>query len=214
MASTWHADALQARAAIAAGQLRGAALRDRIRGQPPEHRDAWLDVALELPTLPPDSPLPRGAVPYLPVGVDAILELVERAPIRGHDTVVDIGAGLGRVVMLTALLTGATATGIELQAPLVAAARHAAAALADARIEFVHGDARELLPTGSVYVMYAPCNGAMLQAVLARLEAIAGRRAFVLASIDLPLPPCPWLRRRAGEEGDVVQLHDAGVAMG
>ncbi|MBK6916273.1 MAG: class I SAM-dependent methyltransferase [Deltaproteobacteria bacterium] len=211
MPSTWRADALQARTAIAAGRLRGATLRDRIRRQPVELRDGWLDVALDLPALPPDSPLPRGAVPYLPAGVDAILGLVERAPLRRHDTLVDIGAGLGRVVMLAALLTGATATGVELQAPLVAAARHIAASLGDVRVSFVHGDAREILPDGSVYVMYAPCNGAMLQAVLARLEAYAHRRAYVLVTIDLPLPPCAWLRPRGGDDDDAVQCFDAGV---
>lgn len=212
MPSTWRRDAMQARGAIADGELRGAALLEQIRGQQAGHRDAWVDVALELPGPCPDTPLPRGAVPYLPAGVDAILELVERAPLRAHHTLVDIGAGVGRLALLAALLTDAAAGGIELQAPLVDAARRTAAAFADLRLSFVHGDARDALPDGDVYVMYAPCNGAMLRAVLARLEAIAARRAYVLVTIDLPLPPCPWLRPRDDADASEVQCFDAGVA--
>ena len=83
---------------------------------PPTERDAWLDSVLDLGDLPADGPdLPRGCVPYLPAPVDALLRVVERAPVRPSDVFVDVGSGVGRAVALVHLLTGAPAAGLEIE---------------------------------------------------------------------------------------------------
>lgn len=190
-------DARAARDALAAGALRGAALLERLAAIPALDRDAWIDELLGIDPPPPDiADLPRGVVPYLPCGVDEIVATVREAPLGPGDVLVDIGAGLGRVVMLGHLLSGARAVGIELQAPLVDRARARCAALGLDAVSFVHADAGEIDLDGSVFFLYAPCNGERLARVVRRLEAAARRRPIVIGAAGIELPELPWLRRR------------------
>src|SRR5688572_6264134 len=107
--------AQSARERVRDGRLRGSSLLDELLAVPFVDRDVWVDEVLELDAPPDDIPeLPRGAVPYVPCGVDAILRTVIDAPVRQGDVFVDLGAGLGRVALLAHLLTGARAVGVEL----------------------------------------------------------------------------------------------------
>jgi SAM-dependent methyltransferase len=134
-----------ARAGIESGALRGDALLQRLLSVPLCDRDVWVDQLLGIEEPPPDIPdLPRGAVPYLPCGVEEILAMVLEAPVRPDDELVDLGSGLGRVVILAHLLSGARASGVELQGPLVRGARARCAALGLAAVSFVHADAAEV----------------------------------------------------------------------
>lgn len=161
-------------------------------------RDAWVDELLGIEVPPPDMPdLPRGAVPYLPCGVDEILAMVREAPLSPDDVLVDIGSGLGRVVLLGHLLSGARAVGIELQQHLVASAAQRADALHLAGVSFVHANAADVALDGSVFFLYAPCNGEMLTRVLHRIEQVARRRRVVVGTVDLELHDVPWLLPRA-----------------
>lgn len=105
---------LQARAArieIGRRTLRGAALLDRLLSVPFVDRDVRTDELLGIDNLPADvSDLPRGSVPYFPSGVDDIIATVTEVPVLPDDEIVDLGSGLGRVVILAHLLTGARAS--------------------------------------------------------------------------------------------------------
>jgi SAM-dependent methyltransferase len=164
---------------------------------PPAERDAWFDLVLGLGDVPADSAeLPRGCVPYLPSAVDALLRLVEQAPVRSSDVFVDVGSGLGRAVALVHLLTGARAVGLEIQGELVRAARDLTKRLELPRVSFIEGDAAtriRALDDGSVFFFYCPFSGDRLAKVLAELERVARTRAIRVCTIDLPLPRCPWL---------------------
>lgn len=84
---------------------------------------------------------------------EAMLALAGTGP---NDTVVDLGSGDGRLVVLAAQLHGARGVGVEIQAPLVALAREVAAeaGVAD-RVRFVEGDLREAdLSAATVVVLY------------------------------------------------------------
>jgi SAM-dependent methyltransferase len=190
--------ALEARAAIESGALRGAALVEQIVATPLADRDAWIDEALGGALAPPpDRPdLPRGAVPYLPCGVEDILAMVRDVPVTHDDELVDLGSGLGRVVMIANLLTGARARGIEIQDHLVASARARCAALGLTGVTFVHANAADIELDGTVFFLYAPCNGDLLARVVARLEAVARRRPIVVCTVDLELADTPWLVAR------------------
>lgn len=196
-------DALLLRAR-AARDLRGRALVDAIRAVPARDRDTWVDELLGLPPAPPDEPLPRGAVPNLSCAVDDVLAMLDAVALAPTDTLVDLGAGLGRVAMLAHLVTGARAHGIELQASLVELAR--AAALALPTVTFTHADASAVPLAGSVFFLYAPCNGDLLRRLLARLAAAP--RPFVVATIDLPLDDVPWLRARPSTHA-ALAVYDA-----
>jgi len=186
-----------ARAEVASGALRGAALRERLRAVPFGDRDAWVDELLGIEPPPPDGPdLPRGAVPYLPCGVDEILAVVQDAPVGPDDELVDLGSGLGRVAVLVHLLSGARTRGIEIQAPLVDRARTMSTAFGLTAVSFAHANAADCELDGSVFFLYAPCNGDLLARVVRRLEDVARRRPIVIAAVALELPDVPWLAAR------------------
>lgn len=196
------------RSQFEAGPHDRSAFRAALQEVPPADRDAWLDEVLGLGEIPDDGPeLPNGCVPYLPCPVDALLKMVDQAPIRATDVVVDVGAGLGRAAALVHLLTGAAVIGIEIQPALVHFARDLAARLSLSRIACIEGDAVELtgfITIGSIFFLYCPFSGARLAQVLAELESIARTRTIRVCCVDLPLPPCPWLTLEPPSSGDLA----------
>jgi hypothetical protein len=116
-------------------------------------------------------------VAYQPTPGRAILALLERADIRAHDVLVDLGSGLGWVVILVALLSEARTLGIEFEPTYCEYARSCARALNVSRATFVRADVREAsLTNGTVFFLYTPFRGEMLQQVLDRLRAEAEQR--------------------------------------
>jgi hypothetical protein len=203
-----------ARADLGAGWLRGAALLERLLAVPFLERDVWLDEALGIEPPPPDVPdLPRGAVPYLPCGVDEIIAMVRQVPLRSDDELVDLGSGLGRVVVLAHLLSGARACGIEIQEPLVHRATELTAALRLDAVSFRQADAASSALDGTVFFLYAPCNGAMLARLLARLQEVARRHAIVVCSVGLELGGVDWLAPRSSSSVSLA-IYDSRLAAG
>jgi hypothetical protein len=175
--------------------IHGPALWEALQAIPAADRDAWVDTLLGIDSPPPDVDLPRGAVPYLPCGVEEIVTMVRELPLRVSDELVDLGSGLGRVVMLAHLLSGARAHGIEIQAHLVERGRVRSRELGLAGVSFTHANAAEVDLDGSVFFLYAPFNGAMLTRVVQRLEAVARRRSIVIGSVGVELDES-WLVAR------------------
>jgi SAM-dependent methyltransferase len=185
------------RALLEGGAHDPALFRAALASVPREARDGWVDLALGLGAPPEDGPeLPRGCVPYLPCAVDALLRLVEHAPVRAADVFIDIGSGLGRAAVLVHLLTGARAVGLEVQPALVAGSRELTGRLRLSGVSFVEGDAATLagaLAEGSVFLLYCPFSGDRLARVLSDLEPVARTRAIRVCCVDLRLPPRRWL---------------------
>jgi SAM-dependent methyltransferase len=180
-----------------ARSLRGEQLLQAILEVPIVDRDAWIDVLLELGELPEDAKeLPREAVPYLPCGVAEILAMVRELPLRASDRIVDLGSGLGRVVLLAHLLTGARAHGIELQPQLVDRARALSAARGLEGVTFEAGDASGRSLEGTVFFLYAPFSGQMLERALEELHQVAKRHPIAVCAVDLQLDQARWLRAR------------------
>jgi len=171
--------------------------RAALMATPEGRRDDWLDQVFGLGAPPHDGPeLPRGCVPYLPSSVNTLLRLIDIVGLQSHDVFVDIGSGLGRATILTSLLTGATAIGIEIQSELVRSSRELASSLHAERVSVVEGDAVKLaahLTSGTVFFLYCPFSGDRLEKVLDDLEPIAQTRVIHVCSIDLPLPSRSWL---------------------
>jgi hypothetical protein len=192
-----HQSARQARLDVVSGGLRGSAFVERLMAVPFIDRDAWLDALLGFTAAPPDVALPAGVVPYLPSGVEEILAMVREAPVRADDLLVDLGAGLGRVLILAHLVSGVRGHGIELQAPLVEGARAACAALRLDAIAFTHANAADVVLDGSRFFLYAPCNGPLLLRVVERLREVARRRPIVVGTVGFELRDVAWLMPRA-----------------
>jgi SAM-dependent methyltransferase len=199
--------AAQVRQRIAAGTHDRLAFRALLLDVPPDARDAWLDHVLGLGALPDDGPeLPPGCVPYLPCGVDALIEIVDIAEVGPTDVFVDVGSGVGRAMALVHLLTGAAAIGIEIQSVLVDVGRDVARVVSS-RISNVHGDAVDLtghMMIGSVFFLYCPFSGERLRQVLVDLEAIAQTRSIRVCCVDLPLPACARLATDPGTPASVT----------
>ncbi|MCY3904549.1 MAG: class I SAM-dependent methyltransferase [Caldilineaceae bacterium] len=124
---------------------------------------------------------------YEPAPVGALLELVDRVPMTSADRFVDIGSGLGQVVLLVHLLTGVEAVGLEVMPAFVEQAEQEAAALGVSGVTFEHGDARNAdLCKGTVYFLFSPFRGQMLQKVLKRLRDEAKARQLTICSFG----PC------------------------
>jgi SAM-dependent methyltransferase len=136
-----------------------------------------------------------GPAGHSPSALAEVLFMLEQARLGPESTFVDLGSGLGKVVLLAALLTGARAYGIELDAELVLHARSAAASLGLERAEFIAADLRHAtIPAADAYYMFIP--SARSADVVERLEPLARQRKFVLFSQCLDLARFPWLASR------------------
>jgi SAM-dependent methyltransferase len=164
---------------------------------PPGERDAAIETHLGIAVEPSDSSPPGDhLVGYHGSGVAPIVHALAEVPVGGEDVFIDLGSGLGKVVILAALLTGAAARGVELQPALVQGARSAAARLG-IDVRFDVGDAREAdVADGTVFFLYVPFTGPVLSTVLERLHEVARRRAIVVCALGVDLDQAGWLARR------------------
>lgn len=185
------------RALIAKGEGTPPVFRKALTDLPAADRDAWCDLVLGLEGLPADGlDLPRGCVPYIPCTVDALVRMVDAAGVQPDDVFVDIGSGLGRAAVLTHLLSGASAIGIEVQSALVRAFRDLVQGWHAPRVSVVHGDAAELtgfIGIGTVFFLYCPFSGERLERVLLELETIAHGRQIRVCCVDMPSITRSWL---------------------
>lgn len=140
--------------------------------------------------------------------------------------VLDVGAGVGKVCLVGALVTGAMWWGIEQDPALVAAANHAAWALdISRRTRFVHGDGSRLAwdefdafyfynpfstlmlaPHASPFVRYATIQNT-LRRVEQRLASMReGTRVVTYYGFGGKLPPGYALISREPAGGDALEL--------
>ncbi len=181
----------ETRAQIRSGRLRGASLRARIDAEPDEVREHWIEEVLDVAYPPLDEPpLTRDLVPYVPSGLTEIFHAVDVTQLGPERTFVDVGAGLGKVAILAALLCGARARGVERDAELVRRAEHAAASLS-LDIPFTLADAREADLAADVVYLYTPFTGAVLATVMIRVARLP--RPFTLCAQTLDLGKYAWL---------------------
>jgi SAM-dependent methyltransferase len=128
------------------------------------------------------------ATHYEPTPVAQAEALLDASPLAPEDaTFVDLGAGMGRVVLLAARRAFRAVIGVEISPALVEIARENLASVQDplrvARdVKIVGADAAAYaFPRGDLVVfMYNPFHGSVLAAVLANLRAAAESREIVL----------------------------------
>ena len=92
----------------------------------PIKKDGVLFEAQSLPQLAPAYGFQQD-VPYVPTPEPRVIEMLELAQVGPDDTVLDLGSGDGRVVIIAAARFGARGIGIELNPDLVHEARLSAA---------------------------------------------------------------------------------------
>jgi hypothetical protein len=116
-------------------------------------------------------------VSYQPTPARIVLELIERASLKKEDVFYDVGSGLGQVSMLVNLLSGVRAKGVEFEPAYCDYARRCAKELSLSRVEFINADAREVdYSDGTIFFMYTPFEGKLLQEVLEKLKGESLKR--------------------------------------
>jgi hypothetical protein len=135
---------------------------------------------------------------YQPTPARHILHMLRLCALTATDTLIDLGSGLGHVPILASLLTEARTIGIELESAYVATAHECAHNLNLRRAEFIRQDAREAdLSAATVFYLYTPFTGSILEAVLHRLREQGAHRPIRICAFG----PCtqriaqePWLK--------------------
>ncbi len=154
---------------------------------PARDRDAAIEEHLGIDAHVSTEPPGDDLIGHHMTGVAAIVRALHEVPVRAEDVVIDLGSGLGKILLLVRLLTGATVHGIELQPALVEAAR-IAAERAGIEGTFVCEDARAAdLSHGTVFFLYAPFTGPVLEKVCRRLDAVAARHPIVVCALGIDL---------------------------
>ncbi len=152
----------------------------------------------------------RDMVHYEPTPARAILDLVDQVPMTATDVFYDLGAGLGHVALLVHLLTGAVARGVEIEAAYSRHAQSCAEELGLSDVYFLNRDARDVdYADGTVFFMYTPFTGKLLEAVLTALAREARRRPMTLCTYGactLDVAQQPWLRLRHPEAEQAYAL--------
>jgi hypothetical protein len=124
---------------------------------------------------------------YQPTPARQIFDFIRRAGLDERDTVVDLGAGLGHVSLLTAICSPARCIGIECEPAYVAIARKSADDLKLTRAMFFEQDVRHAdLSQGTVFYLYTPFTGALLRDVLDMLKHQADQHRIRVVTLG----PC------------------------
>lgn len=127
-----------------------------------------------------------------------LLDLIDHTPLTATDVFYDLGAGLGQVVMLVHLLTGVKAKGVEVEPAFCAFAQAKAQNLGLTNVEFINTDARTAnYSDGTLFFMFTPFRGQLLQHVLDRLQQVAHHHPIRLCTFGPCTPRVadqPWLR--------------------
>ncbi len=108
---------------------------------------------------------------------------------------------------------------MEIQPALAAQARAMTDGLRLSRVRTIEGDAAELtasLTMGTVFLLCCPFGGRRLTAALSALHTMSAARPIRIACVDMPLPPCNWLRQRPtpSPELEIYETVTRGVGLG
>jgi len=149
-------------------------------------------------------------VPYQPTPARHIFDLIRRAALTDHESLVDLGSGLGQVTLIASICTNANCTGIEPERSYLECARKSAYSLNLKNAKFIQGDARAAdFSQGTVFYLYTPFSGAILRNVLDSLSQQALTRKIRVCTFG----PCtravaeePWLSAVGALETDRIAV--------
>jgi hypothetical protein len=176
--------------------------KPRERGEPSFEYDG-LDILLEqvlFPTPPPSESRERSAdmIRYEATPARIVLELIDTVKFIPSDVFIDIGSGLGVVVMLVNLLTGVQSIGIEYDPVYARYAQKQATAFGLEKVSFINVDARDAdLNIGNIFYLFTPFVNEVFDSVLERLRYTSIRKPVHICSygtITYDLVKLPWLQ--------------------
>lgn len=178
-----------------------------------DHLDTFLNGLLS------DQPVPEASLTRMPgmlfyqkTPARIIFELAERAALQLDDIFFDLGSGLGQVVILVHLLTDAAARGVEYEPAYWRYAQGCITGLKLSNVECFNKDARSGdYSRGTVFFMYTPFEGSMLEEMLAILRKEAAKRViriFTYGPCTFPVAEQDWLCCKSGIVDDPYRLYE------
>jgi SAM-dependent methyltransferase len=152
---------------------------------------------------------------YQPTPARHISSLISQTALSAADVLIDLGSGLGHVPLIVSILTPARGIGIELEATYVERAQQCAQKLNLPKVRFIHQDAREAnLSSGTVFYLYTPFTGSILDQVLYLLRREAKTRPIRICTYG----PCTsvvaeesWLEKTEELEMNRIALFRSGA---
>ncbi len=147
---------------------------------------------------------------YQPTPARHIFSLIGLTAVTAADVFVDLGSGLGQVLMMVSICTGSRSLGIELEPAYVERARQCAQRLNLNRVTFIQQDAQEAdMSSGTIFYLYTPFMGSILSAVLNRLKQEAATRQIRICSYG-PCTPIiaqeSWLRAATAPDANLITV--------
>jgi hypothetical protein len=139
-----------------------------------------------------------------------VFEIVEKAHFTKEDVFFDLGSGLGQVAILVNLLAGITVKGVEFEPAFCNYARDCVAELNLPNVTFINVDARKAdYSEGTVFFMFTPFKGEIMEGVLAILRNESLRRKIKIITYG----PCTvqvalqsWLHSAPSEDDNIYKL--------
>lgn len=167
-----------------------------------------LGEAIPTPTIEPQPEM----VFYQQTPARVILGLTTLAKITPNDVFYDLGSGLGHVAILVNLISGAVSIGIEYESAYCNYAQGCALTLNLPNVEFINLDARKANYTqGTVFFMYTPFEGSIMQEVLKMLQNEASKRTiriFTYGPCSAVVAKENWLTCLNGPTNSFYQLYE------
>jgi precorrin-6B methylase 2 len=141
-----------------------------------------------------------------------IFEMIASARLGSNDVFFDLGAGLGQVTILASLMSQAAVKGIEYDPAFCNYANTCASQLNLSNVEFINIDARNGdYSAGTVFFMYTPFGGKILQDVLEMLQTESRKRAiriFTYGPCSAEIALQSWLNCVNGPADDPYKLYE------
>lgn len=146
--------------------------------------DDLISGALSVDSTPqPTQALEPEMVHYERTPMRAILAMVQRIHFAPESVFYDLGSGLGEVAIFVHLLTGVPSKGVEFDGRFCQQAQQTAQQFGLTDVTFIHADARALTYSdGTIFFMFTPFYGAIMQTVLMRLEQHARQRPITICT--------------------------------
>ncbi|WP_184549002.1 hypothetical protein [Mucilaginibacter sp. FT3.2] len=174
--------------------------------------DVFINGLTHLATIPAQTKqLEPGMVYYQKTPARIIFELTAQCDFGNDDIFFDLGSGLGQAAILVNLLTGVTVKGIEFEPAFCHYATACAANLNLTGVTFINTDARAADYTkGTVFFMFTPFRGQMMQEVLEMLwkESLSRKiRIITYGPCTAQVALQSWLSSAAPADDNVYRLH-------
>jgi hypothetical protein len=181
-----------------------------------DEMDLLVNGLLEVPIVPsePDE-RDAGMMFYQPTPARIILTIIDKLQMQADDIFYDLGSGIGHVPILINLLTDVRTKGVELEESYVRYSDACLKKLGITDVEFIQADARDVAYDGTVFYMYTPFTGELLQQVLTKLETTSKEKSIRVCTYGpctLQVSKQSWLQsiyltgKREGSLGIFVSL--------